>query len=110
MLSTAPRAAFRCGAAAWARKNGARAFTANSPSHCAGVIWPNGTGKNAAALFTSASSRPKRPTALATSSGRRSNCMRSACSTSVLPGRAASSSAASASASPRERWQCSATS
>ena len=39
-LTIAPRAAFRCGAAAWARKNGARALEANSSSHCCGVASP----------------------------------------------------------------------
>ena len=34
----APRDAFKCGAAAWARKNGARAFDANRSSHCCGAV------------------------------------------------------------------------
>ena len=46
--------------------------------------------------MTSASRRPKRPIVCATSSGRRSNSARSACSTSTLPARARRSSAASA--------------
>ena len=44
------------------RKNGARALAANSASHWSGVAVPTGVGKNAEALLTSASRRPKRPT------------------------------------------------
>src|SRR5690606_20619082 len=104
-LTMAPRLCCRWGAAAWARKNGARALLASRVSQSAGVVSPTGVGKNADALFTSASSRPKWPTVPATSPGRRSNSARSACSTSALPGRACSSSPASASASRRESRQ-----
>jgi hypothetical protein len=43
-FTIAPRAARKCGAAAWARKYGALALLAKSSSHCASVVSPTAVG------------------------------------------------------------------
>src|SRR5258706_424289 len=67
MLTIAPRASARCGAASCEMNSGARRLDPISSSKCEASIAPTSTGKKLEALLTTRSRRPKLCSAAATS-------------------------------------------
>jgi hypothetical protein len=102
MLTIAPSCFASSAAASWAMKNGARRFEPTSSSQCEASIAPSATGKNAEALFTSRSSRPKLSSAALTSARGAIGASSSAFTLLALFGRMPFSSASSLSASASE--------
>jgi hypothetical protein len=93
MLTIAPLAAARWGAAACDRKNGARRFSEKSASHASTVTLPTGVRTISAAELTRTSSEPWAPRACSTSAGMADGSRRSAATSDAVPPAAAIASA-----------------